>query len=114
MLHSSPSTPPRGQEPPGEALIYSQRIQAPPVPFPYSFTDAENPKSRSSCLGQPGWILCYLILIQLHPAERPTPPPGQPLREPPLTARAECMQEVVRALEGRQVDGHSPGGDGAE
>ena len=53
---------PRGEKPPGEALIYSRRIQALLLPFPSSLTDADNPKSHFSCLEQQGWILCYLIL----------------------------------------------------
>lgn len=50
------------EEPPGEALLYSRRIQALRLHFPSSVTDADNPKSHFSCLEQQGWILCYLVL----------------------------------------------------
>lgn len=66
MLHSSPSSTPWGARalrlP--EKRSFIPRESRPHWFFsrPSLFSDAENPKSHSSCLGQQGWILCYLIL----------------------------------------------------
>lgn len=60
MPHCCPL--PGEEEPPGEILVYSRRVQAPLFGYPSSLTDADNPKSHFSCSEQQGWSLCYLIL----------------------------------------------------
>lgn len=58
-----PSCPlPGEEEPPGETLTYSRRLQAPLFDSPSSLTDADNPRSHLSCSEQQGWSPCYLIL----------------------------------------------------